>query len=234
MQTSENKFKMVGTVKSIHRVESGNIYINLTVTQPNGRVLKPTVLVPRNVRLSINVGERAYIEGHIYGYDRPKNAERTSGMHVQRFCADMVAFRHEKIGGYAPKEYLDVRLAGTLVRVIDSGHGFFKTVLKTVVLKENEEIPSFVTVSYYGSDRCLIKPSLLRLGSVYEMVVDTSTPEREKNGKKIVFNNLIAIAVREIVDHKEDAEIEIEKTPRMRSVKNIRERKLGDAFSEAV
>lgn len=192
MRKSENHFEMVGRIVSMRKNDQGNLFIDLTVTQGD-TVLKPTVYVPKEIPVTLDLNGFLFISGYVLGTADSNDMDRYSDLE-QIYCAQHVEAARPKKHKYMPDEYLNVSISGELMKIFDSGHGWKKVVIGTDVPNGENQIVSNVVIGYYASDRRLIRVRDLSIGGNYEILIKPSTPERtrKRDNKRVVYQDLIA------------------------------------------
>ena len=196
MEINENRFEAIGTVdKIIASMNSNNLLVTLKVRGDDGD-LYPTIRVPEKAYICLRDNKYCYIKGYIHGHDM-KHESGERGYHIQNLVATQATIAK----GITPDKqnsYFRMYLTGKLIRLLDSGHGWWKYVLETTVYNNGSPLISNVSINYNSNNMKLIRIRDLEIGRYYETITNLSTRLKEKDGKEIRHQDIIAVFNREV------------------------------------
>ena len=205
METNVNRFEALGHITSVGTSRNGNTFIHMRLHTREGKEIYPTFFLPAGNPIHVESGKKAYISGHVTAFDENQHTPDGHTRHTQRYYADYVYVAHDQTSGKKNSEYFDVYLTGKLVRILDSGHGWKRVAIETTVKERGRDYTTRISVGYFANDRNLIRVSDLKIGATYEIITKPVTPERKKDGRTVIYDNLVAVFAREIIP-REDGE----------------------------
>ena len=206
METNVNRFEALGHITSIGTSRNGNTFIHTKIRTRDGKEIYPTFFLPAGNPIFVEPGKKAFISGHVTAFDESQHTPDGHTRHEQRYYADRVYIAHDQSSGRRDSEYFDIFLTGKLARILDSGNGWRRVALETTVKEKGKDYTTRISIGYFSRDRNLIPVSDLKMGAIYEIITRPVTPTRIKDGKKVTYDNLVAVFSREIVPREDESD----------------------------